>query len=218
MKTLKIRERALALMPLVLLLALFVLFSCAPRYPLGIPEVEWRGMDPAQRLQAHEKQAELDRAAAQRRAAEARAREEAAARRQAELVEQRRRAAYGERVQCVLDPAEARIFRGWRAVEPVALDLVSGIEIEVALRETAGRTVRSSATAYAAFDGQTVSICRDKEAGSRRSGPCLRLLGTFEEFRRGINKAVEAPDFLRGRLRCNLAPAADMPLRLIIER
>ena len=49
-------------------------------------------------------------------------------------------------------------------------------------------------------------------------GSCLRLLGTFEDYRRGIEQTVAAPDFLRGHLRCTLAPGEGMPPRLIIER
>lgn len=215
-----IMARRLPVTALFILLLILFLSSCATRYPLGIPEAEWQAMSQEQRLAAREKQAELKQAEAERRAEEERARAEEAARQQAELNEKRRQAAYGERVQCVLDPVEARIFGSWRQAEPLALDLVVGLELEVPLRERSGSTVRRRSTAYASFDGQTVAVCREPLAAMTTTGRdhCLRLLGTFEDYRRGIAQQLEAPDFLRGRLRCNLVPAAGMPPRLIIER
>lgn len=214
-----IRRSPITLVKGLLLVTMIVaMTSCAPRYPLGIPEAEWHAMTAEQRLQAHEKQAELQQAAAERRAAEARAREEEAARQQAELIALRRQARYGERLQCVLEPVEARLFRSWRQVEPVALDVVVGAEQPFSLREPADRSTRRSSTGYATFDGQVLTICRDSQSNNPSLRHCLRLLGTFEDFRRGISQTVEAPDFLRGRLRCNLAPGEGMPPRMIIER
>lgn len=193
------------------LACLFALAACAPRYPLDIPEAQWQGMTTEQRLHAQEKQAELDSAAERRRAAEARAREAEAARKQAELDTRRREARYGERVQCVLSEAEAHLGGRWRSVEPVALDLVRGVELAFDLAERGGDGLRYRTTAHADFDGQTLRICREAGADHRDGQGCARLLGTFNDYRRGLDQGVEAARFLRGRMRCDLVPGPGMP-------
>lgn len=46
----------------------------------------------------------------------------------------------------------------------------------------------------------------DRLAEQRRSGICVRELGTFSDYRRGIRRTVVADEFLRGQLRCSLVP------------
>ncbi|MEN6585626.1 MAG: hypothetical protein ABFE02_06180 [Sulfuricella sp.] len=194
-------------------IVLLALTACASRYPLGIPEEQWQAMSTAQRLQAQEKHAELKRAEAERQAAEARAREAEAERQRAELETRRREARYGERVQCVLSNAEAYLGGKWRSIEPVALDLVQGMEISFNLAEPSGRTVSYRTPAYAYFDGQSVGLCRDADDDRRNPSTCARVLGTFADYRRGFELRIDAQRFLRGRMRCDLVPAQDMPRR-----
>jgi hypothetical protein len=197
--------------------ALF-LAACGTRHPLGIAEDQWQAMSTEQRLQAQEKQADLDRAADERRTVEARAREAEAARKQAELESQRRNARYGERLQCVLNDAEAQLFGKWRPIQPLALDLVKGANITLELVDASGHAVRYRTVAHAAFDGQTLSLCRDADDERRNLNFCLRVLGTFAGFQRGIHRRVDAERFLRGHLRCDLAPGPGMPAQIIINR
>ena len=182
-----------------LLLLLVVLTACGTRHPLGITDDEWEAMSVEQRIQAREQQAALDKAAAERRAEEARLREAEERRLLMELEVRRGEAAYGERVQCVLSRAEAYLGREWREMEPIALDLVTGIEVAYELVQIGPRS-RYSTDVYAAFDGQTVSLCRY----SNSSRQCARMPGTQRDYRRGIQQPVVAEDFLRGQLRCNL--------------
>lgn len=194
-----------------LAVVLFVLNACGTRYPLGINESQWQTMGSEERLRAYEQQAALDQAATERRAAEARVREAEAQRQQMALAQARRGAHDGERVQCVLEDAEARLGGKWRRVEPVALDLVHSIPLPFNLIETSGH-LRHRTQAHAGFDGQTVTLCRgdvSRERGEDRA--CARMLGTLADYRRGMEARVEAPHFLRGRLRCELVSVAVRP-------
>lgn len=198
---------------LVSMLFIFVLAGCAASHPLGIPDTQWHAMNTEQRLQAQKKQAELDRAVEEQLAAEARAREAEAVRQSAELEARRRDARYGERVQCTFSDAEAHIGGKWRNVEPVAMDLVPGMEVVLNLIEQSSRTFRYRSKAYASFDGQTLSMCRDAGKDRRNQSACIRVLGTFSDYRRGIDQRIDSERFLRGHLRCDLAPAQGMPGR-----
>jgi len=117
----------------------------------------------------------------------------------------RHEARYGERLQCVLQPADAWLNRKWRAIEPLAFDLVVGSEQVLPLRETGRQTVRYSSQGHALFDGQQLTVCQYAR-DQRHPGRCLRELGTFADYRRGIRREVVADQFLRGRLRCSLVP------------
>ena len=194
-----------------------LLVGCGPYYPLGISEAQWLAMSNEQRLQAQQRQAELDRAAEERRAAEARAREAEARVREAEALRKqqqllilRQHARYGDRVQCIVTNAEARLGGKWRDVEPVVLDLVRGAAVDFLVSEPRERGFRQQAEGSAVFDGQAVSLCRDADS-QRNSRNCSRLLGNFDDYRRGVSQRVEVHDFLRGNMRCSLAPGEGMP-------
>ena len=208
----------------LLLFLVLILSACAPRHPLNIDDKDWQALSPQQRLQALEQQAQLDLAREQRRSAEAqqheaqaRQREAEAARQQAELEKLRCQARYGDRVHCVLEHAERYRSRRWEPIEPLAFDLIRHIELTAAMIEQRQSHQRIQGTVYAVFDGQTVSLCDRQSADSGRR-QCLKLVGVFEDYRRGIRQQLVAPDFLRGELRCSLAPAEGMPLQLMINR
>jgi len=193
---------------LTLLAGLILLSACATRHPLGMDDAQWQALSAEQRLAAQTQQAELDRATQERRAAEARAREAEARRQQAELESRRRAAAYGERVQCILDPAEARLSGKWRSIEPLALDLVKGLPVGVTLRSNDHRSLRYRATALAYFDGMTVSLCQSTASAAPSTLHCAKVSATQADYQRGLTRQVEAKRFVRGRLRCNLVPEA----------
>lgn len=197
-------------------LVALTLSACGTYHPLDIPDEQWQVMNTDQRLQAQHKQAELDQIAAERQVAEARAREAEAAQKAAQLEIRRQQARYGERLQCVISASEARLGGKWRGTESVALDVVQGLEAEFTIAEPANKTWRYRTSGYAYFDGQTLALCRN--SAQQAGNLCARVLGTFEDFRRGVNQPVEVPGFLRGHLHCNLAPGSGMPQRLIIER
>ena len=189
----------------ITLLCLLCLLCACSTHPLGMDDEEWQQLSPEQRLQAREKQSELDRLAEQRRVAEAAARRDEAQRQMVELDVRRREARYGERLQCVLQPAQAWFNREWRPVEPLALDLVVGHEQMLTLRETERRTLHYSSRVHARFDGQQLTLCQHAH-DQRNPGICVRELGTMVDYQRGVRRTVLADQFLRGQLRCNLVP------------
>lgn len=206
--------KAIGLFALVTLIA--ALAGCAS-YPLDIPEEEWESMGADARAEARREQAKLERAREERRIAEAAARKAEAAQRAEELAKARRTAGYGERVQCVLQDGEAYLAGNWRRIEPVALDLVEGMELEITLAEPASSGLRYHTTGYAVFDGQTIQIC-ERPAGERRDfDGCARMLGTQRDYRRGLAERVKGEQFLRSHLRCDLVRDNDAARRLIIE-
>lgn len=212
------RRSALVRGVAVLLIGGIILSACGPRHPLGIDDADWQTMAPQQRLDAHARQADLDRAMAERRAAEAAARKAADEARAAELDARRQEARYGERLQCVLRDAEVKTGNRWRAVRPVAVDVVKGLEVELQLEEPSGRVFRFNSRAYASFDGQTLSLCRDPDGPRRSATACAHVIGLFEDFRRGMTARLDGSSFLRGTLRCSLAPAPGMPETIILDR
>jgi len=201
-----------------LLFLMFGLLGCGPEYPLDIPEQKWMTMNRQEQLRAREKQAELEINREKRRAAEAEARKAEAVKWLRDKEANLEQARYGERIQCVLTSAEAYIWGEWRKIEPVALDIAKGMVVEFELREVTGGGVSFQEKAYAGFDGQTLSLCPEKDRVRRNDPSCARVLGTFEQYAGGMKRKIGARDFLRGRIRCDLAPGKGMPERIIINR
>ena len=190
-------RRAIGRLALGGLVASAVLLSaCGPRYPLGIPEEQWTRMSLEQQNEARVQQAELDRSRAEARRKEAEARRAEAAARAAELEHARATAAPGERVQCILQPAEIHYGDKWRPAEPLGLDLVAGIplDFEVRTRASRYRTIEGRAS----FNGMEVRLC------PRYGDDCARFLATRGELRRGVSRRVRADDLLRGEMHCEL--------------
>ena len=177
--------------------SLFLLSACGPRYPLGIPEEQWMRMSVEQQNEARMQQAELDRVRAEARRREAEARRAEAAARAAELEHARRTAGPGERVQCILQPAEIHYGGKWRPAEPLGLDLVAGMPIAFAMHTRASHY--RSIEGQAVFDGMEVRLC------PRYGDDCARFLATSGELRRGVTRRVRADDLLRGEMHCELA-------------
>lgn len=208
------RSRHLARTPALCLLAsLLQLTACATHHPLGMDEAQWQALSTEQRLAAQLQQAELERAEQERRVAEARAREAEALRQQAELDVRRSTAAYGERVQCILDPAEAHLNGKWRSIEAPALDLVQGTPVDVTLHSNDHRSLRYRASAQARFDGLTVSLCQGAGSAGSPASNYAQVSGTQADFRRGLTRQIDAKRFLRGQLRCDLVATGQPPYR-----
>ncbi|MBJ6909051.1 hypothetical protein JG661_07000 [Vibrio cholerae] len=177
-----------------------LLTACAS-YPLGMSEAQWLALTPEQQYDAQLKQAELDRQREARRLAEQQAREQALKEQQAQLELARENAKYGERVQCVLQNSELYFNKKWRASEPLALDLLAKQPAQAVKQSTADG--RYGFTLYAQFDGQTLSLCRHEN--SRRQ-ECALMLGTFNDYHRGLRQAIQQDNWLRGQLRCQFVP------------
>ncbi len=200
----------------IAIVILAVLCGCGPRHPLGIPDEQWQSMTLEQQIQARQQQAELDRAKAEQRAEEARARAVEAEARKAELERRRQDARYGERVQCILSDGQVKLRREWDRIHPAALDLVRGYEEEFNMEVASDRMRGFTSEGYALFDGQTVYICRMPYKDVYRQDDCVRITATMREFQRGVERYVNAPDFLRGRIRCDLPPEGE-PGRIVIR-
>ncbi|WP_156500150.1 hypothetical protein [Ectothiorhodospira sp. BSL-9] len=190
-----------------------LMMGCATRYPLDIPEEQWETMTSEQRLQARQQQAALDQARAEQRAAQARAREEEAARQRAELEVRRQEAGFGERIQCVLSDAEAYLGGSWRSVQPLALDLVQGMELGFEMQAVEDGRVRRRGTGHAYFDGTRLTLCPRSGQYQNQASACAQLVGTTNDYRRGLREQVDGHRFLRGQLRCDLHPASAVPRR-----
>lgn len=187
---------------LILLMALG-LAACGPSHPLGIADSEWQTMTSEQRMAAREKQVELDKVRAQERAERARLRAEEEARQQALIEERRANAQYGERVQCVLTQAEARLSGSWRSIEQTGFDLVIGEVKPFTVQHVKDGRTRHSRTGYASFDGQTVSMCLHARNNTSSSN-CATLVATTSAYERGVREQVSSGDFVRGSLQCDL--------------
>lgn len=179
-----------------------LLLSGCTTYPLGLDEESWQQLSPQQKLEASQQQAELDQARDLRLAREAEARAEEARREANELMLRRREAAYGERVQCVLEPAAYRNGGEWQRLKPVAMDLVMGMSLGIELHEVK-RSYRTH-EAVAWFDGQQVFICPDEYSARRGSERCVSVAGHHREYRQGLIRQIESGNFLKGRLSCSL--------------
>lgn len=190
-------------------LLLAATLACGPRHPLGIPDEQWQRMTQEEQIQARTSQAELDRAIAEKRAAQARLRAAAAEARKAELEAMRQNAAFGDRVQCVLDKAQALVHREWHPINSMGVDLVRGFEESFTLEVASGRLARMPIEGFARFDGQSVTLCRFPAEDAFRKDYCARLVGTRRELQQGLHGFISAPEYLRGRLRCDLPPSGE---------
>lgn len=193
---------------LLLLVMAAGLVACGPYHPLGISDDEWQTLSSEQRMQARSKQVEIDKAKAAERAEKARLRAEEQARQDALVAERRANPQFGERVQCVLSSAEAKISSKWREIEPIALDLVVGETVAFQAQHLRDGRTRYSRNGYASFDGQRVSLCRH-ENSSVQSSQCAGLLATSRQFDKGVSQKIDSPDFVRGQLRCDLVTPRD---------
>ncbi len=201
-----------------MLFFLLCLPACSPKYPLDIPENKWVTMTGQEQLRAREKQAELEKAEEKRRAAEAGARQAEAVKWLKDKEASREQARYGDRLQCVLTNAQAWFWDEWRSIEPVALDIVKGMVLKLELSQADEDGFHFSKKVYAGFDGQTLTLCPEKNLVRQNDPSCARVLGTFEQYAKGLQKKFQAKKFLRGRIRCDLAPGKGMPERLIIKQ
>ncbi|MFN2269075.1 MAG: lipoprotein [Desulfonatronovibrio sp.] len=203
--------RMLAL--IIIALLCISLTGCGPKYPLGIPEENWQNMNEQDRLRAREKQAELNLAQEKRRKAEAEERTAESIKWLKDLEVSRENARYGQRVQCVLSNAQAYFWGEWRDIEPVALDIVKGMVLKFDILQ-AGDKYGFEERAYAGFDGQTISLCREESEVQHNARSCARVAANFKQYARGLKTTIKKDKFLRARIRCDLAPGKGMPLRL----
>lgn len=179
----------------LILASALLLTACATTYPLGMSEDEWNRLNPAQQLDARQKQAAIDQAERERRAHAARlaAEEE---RRQQELHQARlRNAQPGEIVQCVLEDAEGYFGSEWRAAEPTGFTVLRGFSEHVTIAQQDRQSRR--VTAEARFDGAKVELCRPNR------NECAVLAATQNQLQRGVQRTINLDRVVRGTLYCD---------------
>lgn len=191
----------------VMVVLMVLVAGCASQYPMGMSEDEWQALSAEQRLDARERAERLNLEAARQRAEQQRLRAEQERLAEQALIQRRREAQFGERVQCVLDAAELRSGGNWRDARPLGLDLIVGEthEFELLRKDSRHRGV----TGQASFDGQLIELC------DRRGRNCAVIAGTSRDFQRGLHRQIEIDDALRGELRCDLAEPQPKPGRRV---
>ena len=174
------------------LLLLLLLAGCSSN-PLGISDSDWEMMTPEQQHEARLEQARIDEAERIRRAAAAEARRQEELRLEKELAERRANARFGDIVQCTITDAQGRFGSDWRSANPGAFELVRGqtADIEITRASRSSQRARGSAS----FDGLKVEVC----SGTLR---CASLVGTEQQFRRGVRQQIDVERFVRGTLTC----------------
>ncbi len=191
---------------ILLLVSLFgVWLSACSSYPLGMSKAQWEALTPDEQFKAQQQQVELDQQRAQQRAAEARQRALALEQERAALALRRQQASYGEHLQCVLSEAQAKLGGRWRAVEPLAMDLIIAEQASYTLAHIEKGYVRYSQPVYARFDGQTLRLC-EYEGDMADQRLCAKIIGTFGDYQRGFNQPLSSSDYIQGRVRCQFVP------------
>lgn len=190
------------------LFPLLLLTGCVASNPLQIPDEEWAQMDTEQRLRAHEAQARLDQQQAELRAHELRQREAKQARQAALEREQKAERArlrriryenayYGEIVQCVLEPGQARHSKGWRKTDPMAFEVLRGERNWAQLFDYKGREMYEVEISLSRRSNR-LELC----INSGRQ--CDGFRASENQFRRGVQRPVHLGEKMKGELRCNL--------------
>ena len=196
---------------MVLLGAMTLLLAACASYPLGMSKEEWARLTPEQQMEARMKQADLNRANAERRAAQAEARRqryaaaEAAERRRLEEIYAASR--YGDVLECVVEGGSAD-FHGWRTYTPVPFTLARG---EVKSVSLSGGNRKSSFWAQYSPDGLSMKICYG-DPRKRGGRFCAAINGQTADFSAGITRRVSVSRIFRdANVVCAHRPERDMP-------
>lgn len=138
-----------AITPLILILLFSFIFSgCISFHPLGMTDSEWAALTPAQKMEAREKQAQIN---AQKR--QAKADREAAA--QAASSKRYETARYGDVITVVIKGGTMDINGNRRVYEPIAFDLVRGESKTVNILRKGKHHYKDTAVMSLSEDGRT---------------------------------------------------------------
>lgn len=206
-------SRALFTGRFALLASMVLVLAACTSYPLGMSKEEWVLLAPEQQMAARLKQADLNRANAERRAEQAAARRqryaamEAAERRRIE--ELYRSSRYGDVLECVVEGGIAEFRRGRHAYTPVPFTLARGEVKSVTLR--AGDRNGKFWARYSP-DGLSMNLCYRKPQGNG-GRYCVSVNGQSQDFSAGITRQVSVQRVFRdARVICAHRPERDMPL------
>lgn len=191
---------------------LALLFIGCSSNPLNIPDEIWNNMSEDKKIEAYEQQAQinLQREQNRQRELELRAKEE---QKQKELLEYRKtNALYGDRLQCVVYNASAKLNKSLRAIEPFGLDLLKNEAVKFTIRQDTTSSRRYHSYGYAKFEGQTVKLCQD----SSFTNKCVSVIGTYMDFAKGTESNINNGDFIVGKIRCEFVPVTGS--NIIISR
>ena len=130
------------------LLCLFMLVGCISFHPLGITDSEWNALTPEQKMDAREKQAQIN---VQKK--QAKADREAAA--QAASSERYKTARYGDIITVVIKGGTMDINGNRRNYEPIAFDLVRGESKTINILRQQKHHYKDTAVMRLSEDGRT---------------------------------------------------------------
>lgn len=129
-------------------LSLLILSGCISFHPLGMSDSEWNALTPEQKMEAREKQAQIN---AQKR--QAKADREAAA--QAASARRYETARYGDIITIVIKGGTMDINGNRRDYEPIAFDLVRGESKTINIYRQGKRHFKDTAVMRLSEDGRT---------------------------------------------------------------
>lgn len=168
-----------------------MIVGCANN-PLGMSDDEWAQLNSEQQFEARKIQDARDEAARERRAKE----KAQQAAEQAQLVDLRRNAPFGDVVQCTITNADGYFAKEWHAVQEVSIEMHSS---EAARRVDLLQQDRQNVSIelQMGFDGLNVKLC------NRNNRDCDVLAGTDAQFRRGISRQIRVHKVVEGTLFCS---------------
>jgi hypothetical protein len=174
---------------------------------------EWVLLTPQQQMEARMKQADLNRANAERRAQQAAARRQRYAAMEAEerrrIEELYRSSRYGDVLECVIHGGTARFHSREYAYTPIPFTLARG---EIKSVTLAAGNRRGKFWAQYSPDGLSMNLCYRKP-GRHGSRYCVSVNGQSSEFSAGISQRVSVKRIFRdARVVCAHRPERDMPL------
>jgi hypothetical protein len=185
------------------LFSLFILvFIGCSSNPLNIPDEIWLNMSDEKKIQAYEQQASLNLQREQNRQIELELRAKEEKQQQLIYESQLANASYGDRLQCIVYDAKAKLNKKIRDINYIGLDLLKNNIQEFKIVQNTSSSRRYSSVGYALFNGIELRMCED--SNMRRN--CTSVVGTFMDFSRGINTHLNNDDFIIGKIKCEFVP------------
>lgn len=188
------------------LFSLFILlFVGCSSNPLNIPDEIWLNMSDEKKIQAYEQQASLNLQREQNRQLELQLRAKEEQQKQLMYENQLENAPYGERLQCIVYDAKAKLNRKMRDINYIGLDLLKNNIQEFKIVQNTSSSRRYSSVGYAFFNGIELKLCDD--SNMRRN--CTSIVGTFMDFSKGVNRHLSNDDFIIGKIKCEFIPTTN---------
>jgi len=185
--------------------SLFVLvFIGCSSNPLDIPDEIWLNMSEDKKIQAYEQQASINFQREQNRKIELEIKAQEEKQQQIIYENKMANAPYGDRLQCIIYDAKAKLHKGMKDINHIGLDLLKNHLSEFRIEQNTNSSRKYSSIGYVQFDGIEVRICQDSFMRSN----CQSVIGTFMDYSRGVNFKLNNDDFIIGKIKCELVPVS----------